>query len=341
VRPALRAWLVSRAAVLALMALATYLQVRHGYGRAPERGSDTAFYAWDADWYRRIAAYGYQVTDALRFFPLVALPGRLLSPLGSWVAGASVVLVANASALAYAIGLSRLTLRELRDERAAAFVPWLALVNPVSYVLVIGYAEATFAALAVWCFLGLRRGAWLPAAGAAFLAGLTRPTGVLLALPALVEAWRAPHRDLPARALAVLAAPVGCAAYLAWVWAARGDPLLPFEAQQADDLRGGVLAWPGSAPPLRLVWVPVVLGLLVLVARRLPASYTAFSAASVLLALGTPGLASFERYAVAAFPLLMVAALARPRSVRIVTFVVCCSALSGYAVIAFAHRYVP
>ncbi|HWL34793.1 MAG TPA: hypothetical protein VNQ77_01240 [Frankiaceae bacterium] len=358
-RDALRAWLVSRAAVLALMALAAYLQARHGFGRAPLRAGAGGFFVWDSDWYRRIAAEGYTHPDMLRFFPLVALPGRLVAPFGTFAAGLAVLVVANVSALVYADGIGRLAHLEL-GEQAGRWAPWLALVNPASFVLVLGYAEATAAALGVWCFLALRRQAWGVAAGLAFLSGLTRPVGLLLALPAFVEALRGlrltPRREVLARALAVAAAPLGGAAYLLWVWAAHGDPMLPFDVQQAGDLRSALLVWPGEAlgrgwlavrgdgqvvDALHLLGVPLAAGLFVLVARRLPASYTAYAAALLVVALGTPRLASYERYALAAFPLIMVAAALRPRSARIVTWVVCCSGLAGYSVLAFAHRYVP
>ena len=354
---ALRAWLVSRAAVVLLMAFAEYLQAMHGYGRTPLRPGDSGFFVWDGDWYRRIGAFGYVSDEALRFFPLVALPGRLVSPLGYAAAGVVLIAVVNVSALVYAEGLARLTRFELGDDTAARWVPWLTLLGPVAFVLVIGYAEATAGALAVWCFFALRRRQWLSAAAAAYLGGLARPVGVLLALPALVEAARSvgfvSRRELAARLLAVAAAPLGCATYLAWVWLTRGDPLLPFSVQQRGHLRSGVLTWPGEelARALRLegavtdvlvlAWVPVLLWLLVRVARRLPASYTVYTAAVLLLTFGTPRLASFVRYALAAFPLIMVAAALRSRSGRFVTLVVCCSGLAGYSVLAFAHRHVP
>lgn len=356
-RDAVEAWLVSRAALLALLAFATYLQVRHGLGKPLVRAGETGFYVWDGDWYRTIATRGYVPDEALRFFPLAALPPKLLAPLGAGAVAAALVVFVNVSALAYADGMARLTRFELGDETAARWAPWLTLLNPASYVLFVAYAEATAGALTVWCFLALRRRAWLWAALAAYLFGLSRPIGVILALPALIEAARgvrsARGRELAARALAVAAAPLGTASYLGWVWLTRGDPLLPFSVQQAGDLRDGVLTWPGGlilrtitgttpfAAEVAVPWIPVVLVGLVLVWRRLPASYTAFTAAILVLALGTPRLASFVRYAFAAFPLIMVAAASRPRSVRLVTLMVCCSGLAGYSVLAFVHRYVP
>jgi hypothetical protein len=350
-----RAWLVSRAAVVALLALATYLQVRHGYGRAPVREGATGFLVWDGGWYRDIAAYGYRANgeEALRFFPLVPMLARLAAPFGAVAAGVLLVLVANVSALAYGEGLVRLTRLDL-PAVSASRVAWLALLNPVAFVLVIGYAEATAAALAVWCLLALRRSAWWAAAGLAFLCGLARPVGLLLALPALVEAWRARSALVP-RLAAVAAAPLGCAAYLGWVGLAYGDPLLPFTVQGNADLRGSPLAFPLTAlgraagqvwggrvvVALHLVWVPLVLWLLWLVARRLPASYAAYSAAIVFLAVTTPDLASFERYALSAFPLLMVAASTRSRHLSVTLGAACGLGLVGYSILAFASLYVP
>lgn len=356
-RNAVEAWLVSRAALLTLVAFTTYLQARHGVGKPWLRTGETGVFVWDGDWYRRIAVDGYTPAESLRFFPLVSLPPKLLAPLGAGAVALGLVVLVQASALAYADGMARLARFELRDETAARWAPWLTLLNPASYVLFVTYAEATAGALTVWCFLALRRRAWLWAALTAYLFGLSRPIGMVLALPALIEALRgvrlARGRELASRALAVAAAPLGCASYLGWVWATRGDPLLPFSVQQADNLREGVLTWPGGliwntvtgttplAAEMAVPWIPLVLVGLAVVAWRLPASYTAFTAAILVLALGTPRLASFARYAFAAFPLIMVAAASRRRSVRLVTLIVCCCGLAGYSVLAFAHRYVP
>jgi hypothetical protein len=348
-RAALRAWLVSRGAVLVLLGVSTYLQHR-GYGRHTVRPGATGLYVWDGDWYRDVAAHGYASVGrlGLRFFPLVPLLAR---PLGG---GVGVLLVANVSALAYAEGLVRLTSAEVSAE-AGRRVAWLALLHPVAFVLVIAYAEATALALAVWCLWALRRRSWWLASLLGLLAGLARPVGLLLALPALVEALRGRDR-LPARFAAVVAAPVGCFVYLGWCGAVYGDPLLPFRVQEAGDLRGGVLgspltalgrAWTAAAGggrvvvALHLVWVPLVLWLLWLVARRLPASYAAYSAVVVFLAVTTPDLASFERYALSAFPLLMVAAATRSRHVRVTTGVACGLGLVGYSILGFASLYVP
>jgi hypothetical protein len=348
-----RAWLVSRAAVLALMAFTAWLQARHGYGRSAVRGDATAFFAWDGGWYREIANHGYRRDVALRFFPLY--------PLVSFN-GLGLVVVANAAALAYAEGLARLTAFELGDARAAARAPWLALVNPAGFVLAIAYAEPLALALAVWCLYAARRRRWRRAVPLAFALGLTRPTGLVVALPLAIEAWRSVgyRRRVVRRAgaplAAVAAAPLGCASYLLWCHLARGDAMAPFRVQQDPTLRGGVLVppWPALARAwrallelgpwnlaLRLVWIPLLLALLVVAARRLPASYTAYAAVLLVLAIGTPRLASFERYALTAFPLLVAAASLRSRLVSVTLGAAFALTFALYAILGFGNRYVP
>lgn len=342
-REAVRAWLVSRAAVLALMALTAWLQARHGYGRAPVQDGATGFFAWDGWWYREIATEGYARDEALRFFPLY--PFVSLHPVG-------LVLVANLSALAYAEGLTRLTAFEL-GPRAAGRVPWLALVNPAAFVLVIAYAEAPAAALCVWALYAARRGQWTAAAPLAFGAGLTRPIGLLVALPLAMEALRALS---PRRVLAAAAAPLGTATFLLWCQVTRGDALLPFRVQQRPELRSGVWeppfdelgrAWTALTDlgpwnlALRPFWIVGLLALLAVTARRLPASYTAYAGVLLLLALGTPRLASFERYAFAAFPLLVAAASLRSRLASVTTGAAFAAGLALYSILGFSNRYVP
>jgi len=82
--------------------------------------------------------------------------------------------------------------------------------------------------------------------------------------------------------------------------------------------------------------------LLVLVARRLPASYTAFAAAVLVVSLTSSNLDSFERYALGAFPLVVAAStLTSRRRVEVAVLVVSAAALVGYAMLAFLGMVVP
>jgi hypothetical protein len=332
------------------MALGTWLNVRHGVGNPHVRPGATGFFAWDGGWYRDIAAhtYGGVPREGLRFFPLLPLLGNRLG--GS---GVAVVSVANVAALAYAEGICRLTSAELSDE-AGQRAAWLALLNPAAFVLVLAYAEAPAAALAVWTLYLLRRRQWWWAAALAFLGGLARPIGLLLAIPALLEAVRGRRaaRDTLARVVAVAAAPLGCLSYLVWCGVTRGDPWLPFSEQSRADLRGHAAVWPLPAlreavssalhagpvgVSVRVLTVPLAVWLLVRCARRLPLSYTAYAAAILVLAIGTPHLASFERYAASAFPLLMAASTFRSRWVWVVAVV----PMVALGLLSFVNVYVP
>ncbi len=85
----------------------------------------------------------------------------------------------------------------------------------------------------------------------------------------------------------------------------------------------------------------VLLALLVAAARRLPASYVLYAAPILLVALGTPRLASFERYALSAFPLLLAAASLRSRLVAITLGASWAASLALYSILGFGNRYVP
>src|SRR5258707_169957 len=193
--------------------------------------------AWDASWYRDIAKAGYNgvASEGLRFFPLFPLLGRVVSWIPGATAGFSVVLVANVSALALGAALYALVLHERDDPELARRAVWLVYLAPPAFVLVMGYAEATFMTFAVLSLLGLRSRRWWLATVAGFLAGVTRPVGVLLAVPAVVEGWQ--RRD-PKAAVPAAAPVVGLVTYLAWAAHRTHDFWFPLRAQQDPTRRG-------------------------------------------------------------------------------------------------------
>jgi hypothetical protein len=319
-------------------------------------------FAWDGAFYRTIAEHGYDALPraALRFFPLVPLVARGMGTLLAGNDALALLLVANASALVFGALVHRVTVLEVGDRDAAGRAAWFAALFPAATALVMGYADATALALAAGVFLALRTDRFALAGALGFAAGLTRPLGALLALPALVEALRHRHglspRDWTARAAAVAGPPLGLAAFLAWVGATRDDPWLPFSVQQRSSLRGGVVD-PVSrlvdaardlaegdrfGSGLHLVWALVFLALVVVVARRLPASYSAFSAATLVVTLSAENLDSFERYALGAFPLVIALALVTGRrGAERAALTLAAGGLVGYATLTFFGVTVP
>ena len=137
-----------------------------------------------------IGGYGSQPRDALRFFPLLPQVVHYLG-LGGHAAGPILLIVTNVAALAYGVLFARLLRVEGVDPGTIVRAQWLLALAPPAFVLVMGYTEAVFGLLAVGMFLGLRTKRWPLAVACGLLAGLCRPVGVLLVLPALVEAWQA------------------------------------------------------------------------------------------------------------------------------------------------------
>jgi hypothetical protein len=356
-------WAVARVVVLGALALAHLVADRAHPDPATVARVHQGLLGWDAGWYEAIARVGYTPLghQSLRFFPLFPLVGRALAYLPGVSAGAALVVVANLAALAATAMLRVLVLRETGDRGWADRSAWLFCLAPPAFVLVMGYAEALLLVLVVGCFLAVRRAGplwgWAAVLGAA--AGLTRPLGVLVALPIGVEAvrhWR--RAGGGERALAVVAtlAPVaGAGAFMAWAAGVYGDGFLPLRVQTQAGHHGGLadpfrtLAHDATGvfhhhfgTSLHVPWVTLVVALLAVCWWRLPASYGAFATAVVLVALAGTNLDSFERYALSAFPLVVAgASLTAGRRTERCVLALAAAGLAGYALLAFLNLSVP
>jgi Gpi18-like mannosyltransferase len=271
----------------------------------------------------------------------------------------ALVLIANVAALAAAMLLYRLVRWERGDAALATRAVWFLSLAPPAFVFVMAYSDAPAILLAIATFLAMRRRRWWWAAAAAACVGVSRPTGVILALPVLVEAWRGfsatALRERVGRVAAVAAAPLGALVYLGWVGATRGDLMLPYSVQATARLHGE-FANPFSTlwnavegvfdhrvgTALHVPWLVVMVALVVIVFVRWPASYGVFAAAVVGSSVTSTNLDSLERYGLFAFPLVLaVADLTEHRLVERLAFVLLPVALFAYAVLAFSGLYVP
>jgi len=353
-------WLVSRALVVA--ALAVSRRVVETVGSHPRPiALHQGLLAWDGAFYGDIARGGYDsvARDGLRFFPLLPLAGRAVGLLPFVDARGGVVAVANLSALVAAVLLVRLVTLETGDRGLAIRSATILLIAPHAFVFVMGYAESLLCALALATFLGLRTERWWLAAAAGFAAGLCRPVGIILVLPALVEALRAARRRRGPRvapAIATIAPVAGLASYLLWARDRTGDLWLVLRLQNDRRLRGGTVSPLTSVGHafheltsgdrvgygLHAVTAVVVIALLFVVARRLPLSYTVYTAAALLVALCARNLDSVERYSLSTFPLVIGAGvvLGRPTIER-TAFLLFAGGLVAAAILAFTGALVP
>ena len=324
---------------------------------------------FDALWYLAIAKDGYpsgspeHVPGAAAFFPLYpVLVGALARVLaGTWLLAAN--LVSLAAAIAGLAGVHRLIEAETGDaELGGRAVTALALF-PTAFYLVAPYTEGLFLACSVWSMLLARRGRWAAAGGFAVAAALTRNLGVLLVLALGLELVRqrqegrvVPRSALPA---AVLAAPLGLAAYLGFWWWRAGTPFATLTAQGGwerelslptitlgNAVRFG-LGSPGEYPTgyhgLDLVVGVAVAAAAVWLVVRTPRPYGLYAAAHVVawILFPFPGrpLMSTARFALAVAPLAWAfAAWTRKRAVATAWYGVS-AALLGVHTLLFVNWY--
>lgn len=274
---------------------------------------------WDSYWYWKIAEHGYEwapdrETHTAAFFPLYPMIlGAIAKETGvhPFLSGSAVSLLALLGAVAC---IARLARDEGFDPRWSLAA---LLLFPKAMFFVAVYTEALFLLCSAACLLALRRRRRVAAALWGFLAGLARPTGVVLALPILwagFERWREDargRRELVYYWAAAIAPLAGAAAFGVYLWSRFGSPLVGVRSETAG-WGHRLLEWP---------WVPVV------DAFRTPGHYWlsslflfAFAAASVplfrrglkaeaiyvagtvIFVLETWGIASAPRYMAVLFP---------------------------------------
>jgi hypothetical protein len=352
------AWVAGRLVVAAALGLVHFLvgsvADNHGVLR------HTGLLGWDAGWYREIATHGYGGAgeESRRFFPLLPMVVRVLGAVAGHQ-GAILLVIVNALAFVMTVLLARLATFEGFGDDAVRRVIWLSALAPPAFVLVMGYAEAVAMTLAVGAFLAARSGRFGLAAVAGLLSGLCRPLGLLLIAPMVIEAargWRtAGPRDWAGRAAAAVAPAAGTAIYLAWSASTYHDGLAPLTMQR-DAARHGATGNPLSVlwhavsgsvhgnigTALHVPWLLLAVAGVVVMARRLPASYAAWCGLTVLTVLTGSNLDSTERYLLGAFPFLLVAALVTGQR-TVWPFVLSASAamMTVYATLAFTLAYVP
>jgi len=287
------------------------------------------FSRWDALWYQRIAEHGYghikiaadgrHLSD-YAFFPLYpALEHRVhqITRLGYIPSG---VLISSIASIVAALFIF-LLVREIRGEKAAtiAVVMWAAL--PMGIVESLAYSESLFTAFAAGALYLVIKKRFINAAFLAFGAGLTRPTGLAVALAVSIPTaiyWWGNRRSIKAF-LAIFIAPLGWLAYVLWVGHKTGSLFGYFTVTKGwgNNVDGGVafVKWivhqftDGSF----IAGMGIILGLVAVIALTVwgfhdqqPLPLLIYSTALVAISLMTSGyFGSKPRYLLPAFALLI------------------------------------
>ena len=294
---------------------------------------------WDACWYLRIATFGYEPGEpGTAFFPLFPTSIRLLGPLlGGNLALAALVV----SALGYiaAMAILHAMVRADFDRRTADRSILYISVFPTAFFFFAPFTESVFLALVLAAIYGVRTRRYGYAVLAALLAGLTRPQGVLLAIPLAWEAflvlrangYARGQRQALASAVAAACAPiVGFLSFVGYTSTAAG--LSPADAEKQHwgysmaapwDVLSYAWRWmldPANAAfaniqaltGFHLVMIAIFLALFAVGLRKLPATYSLYVAPQLfLITAGGPAtpLASASRYMLAMFPIFVVLGL--------------------------------
>lgn len=359
-RAAWPAWLVGHLIVFGV-----------SWGRDP-RHPLAQLFDWDTIWYRMIANSGYGRTGGLiHFFPLTPACAALVTFATRIPVTLALFGFCWAAALAFGAGVHKLTLFETGDAAAARRATWLIQLAPGAYALVMGYTEPLAGLLAVGYFFLLRlsaregRVAWAHKYGLWFaalvglLAGVSRPTGVVLCVAGAVEGWRifrASGRRPSVAAKAALAAgtpALGLFGYLAYSKVMYGSWTMPLAQQVLKTNRGNVVNDPLASIKflihdakirpyqhgvlaMAVILIVTASILIALSARKLPLSYAAWAVPSFILGITSHDFTSMPRYVGALFPVVMVLGiLAKRRWMEYSVYIVSALLLIWTSQIAF------
>jgi len=204
---------------------------------------------FDSAWLLDVAHSGYSTEGTAAFFPLY--PG-LVAGLGD-VIGSDLIAGIAISSVTCIGGLyfvHRLTALDFGEDVARRTV-WIMACFPMAFTFSAIYTEGLFLLLSAASIYAARLGRWNHAAAAAFLAGMTRVTGLLVVVPLVLLYLYGPRADRAAdqgpgsamrpryrvrRDAALLAAaPLGALTFGVYLGFATGNPLATFAAEEQWD----------------------------------------------------------------------------------------------------------
>jgi len=275
---------------------------------------------WDSGWYVGIASGGYRWTpehppyERLKFFPAYPLLLRAIAaPIDParnvvvwlWTG----VVVSTALFWLALLALFRLT-EKLCGRETASRAVWVTACYPFGIFFGLPYTESLFLLATVSALLATEDSRWVRAAAWGILAGLTRPTGFLLAPAIALIAWQRTRR-LGAGSIAAAASPVaGTVLYSAYLYFSTGHALAWITGQPGGS--GAVNPFSQTLSVYDAVNVAAFFfaaGAAIVAIRRLGVGYGLFVLLTLGMALFGVGFNCMGRYTSVLFPITVCLAL--------------------------------
>ena len=204
---------------------------------------------WDARWYLEIAMHGYTGVSNLEttystvaFFPLFPTLVKVLSflvPQTLLSQSAYLLLGLAMNNLLFLMGLYflyQLTDAFFHSPQLSKAVLILLVAYPASFYFSCFYTESLFFLLAVSSLWAAQKNKWFLTAIFCALLTITRPQGILMALPILIlllQSMQWKLKNFPLRALWLLLIPLPLVFHLFNLYTLTGDFLSPITAQSA------------------------------------------------------------------------------------------------------------
>ena len=303
-----------------------FFWLKHGdYQIFPGTQLWNLFFHWDALWYARIVAHGYEYTPGMQssvaFFPLLPLAIaalRALTGLGTALAG---FLITNTCLLVSAILLRRIVLLDFpAPSRVPARAVWFLLLCPMTFFHSAIYTESPFLMFSIGAVLFARKRQWLAAGICGAFLTATRANAILILIPLLWEAFAPATKltsssDNPGKFSAsrwwLFLVPLGLVSYSIYLYSRFGDPLAFLRAQAAFYREGASIfsafttatRYPVPYGAFFIASAATAMAVCVLgFVQRVRLSYQLYALAMLALCLNTSIWESLPRYLSVVFP---------------------------------------
>ncbi len=295
------------------------------------RNWQKVFYRWDSEWYKSIAQYGYghvvhsrgRTLSSETFFPLFPYFEKAIGKLFGFSYIDSGIVISLMAGFIAAIMIYK-SVEIISSPKAALITVALWGLLPVGYVQMLAYSETLFVALCAFALYFSLKKNFFVASLFCILAGLTRPSGLAVALAvsiSVVIQWRkSSDARMQLKDLVVLILlPLGWLGFLIYLAIKHHNPFAYFELQKdwknGFDFGRAFLEWIwhyfSAGNPLIGTGILIASAIPFFLLRasirtKQPVEFLVFSGFLIFISFTTQGyFGSKPRYLMPAYPLLI------------------------------------